>query len=51
VFSGISIQFDVTDNFEVGDVMLYCKLQNGDLEVCGTLEKSGARYRSTWSSK
>ncbi len=44
IFSGISVKFDVTDNFEILTVKFFCKLQNGDMEECGTMEHSGARY-------
>ncbi len=44
VFSGISIKFDVSDDYEIGSVAFFCKRENGSLDGCGTVESSGARY-------
>lgn len=43
--SSITIIFDVTDNFAVATVQFHCQLQNGELDECGSLEKSGSRYK------
>lgn len=44
IFSGISVKFDVSDDFEIGSVAFFCKREDGSLEGCGTVENSGARY-------
>lgn len=44
IFSGINVTLDVTDNYEIGEVYLTCKLKNDTEKICGTLERSGNRY-------
>lgn len=43
-FTGISVIFDVSDDYEVDTVKFYCKLKNAQKIECGHIEKSGVRY-------
>lgn len=44
LINGVEVKFDVTDDLDLKNVVIYCQRSNGDLNDCGPLEVSGTSY-------